>query len=104
VNNRALLELLHAICPPAVTPAEDAKKGEPRIFSTIEVVYIDESGVPGYGVDNIAEIRKIVEAFGYDLIILKLEDVFAEDSSLEVDVNSSGEHCRLAEHARRLKY
>ncbi|GAA5902281.1 hypothetical protein JCM5296_003971 [Sporobolomyces johnsonii] len=54
----------------------------PRAFAECEVVYVDESGVPGHGADRTEEIRHIVETTTpFTFVPLKLEDVFAPSSS-----------------------
>ncbi|GAA5897843.1 hypothetical protein JCM6882_005093 [Rhodosporidiobolus microsporus] len=73
-------------------PEEDKKKkkaskkhGPPRppAFSECEVVFVDESSVPGYGEDRTAEVRRIVEETApfFRFTALKLEDVFSTTAS-----------------------
>ena len=79
----------------------------PPTFAGIEVVFVDESGVPGFEVrrdcleylqllnvllqdtDRTEETRAIVEAAGFPFLALKLEDVFSSPgNSLSMDLTT----------------
>ncbi|GAA6021593.1 hypothetical protein JCM10207_005078 [Rhodosporidiobolus poonsookiae] len=101
-SSRALLELFktrafaHLVDPadPSLAAADDAdsskkNKGKkhgltrPAAFSACEIVFVDESGVPGFGEDRTAEVRRIVHETApfFTFTALKLEDVFALSTS-----------------------
>ncbi|GAA5830079.1 hypothetical protein JCM11251_006866 [Rhodosporidiobolus azoricus] len=68
---------------------KDKKKhglARPPIFSECEVVFVDQSSVPGYGDDRTAEVRRIVEETApyFRFTPLKLEDIFTLSPSLPV--------------------
>ncbi|GAA5870692.1 hypothetical protein JCM8547_005031 [Rhodosporidiobolus lusitaniae] len=75
------------------TPENEGKKKKkpsrkhglqrPPTFRECEVVFVDESSVPGFGDDRTAEVRSIVESTApfFRFTALKLEDVFSLPSS-----------------------
>lgn len=67
--------------------ADDASQSNPRFkppptFETLEVLYIDESSVPGPAPkDELERIRTMVQGKPFNLTVLKLEDVFKPSPS-----------------------
>ncbi|GAA5926637.1 hypothetical protein JCM1841_003189 [Sporobolomyces salmonicolor] len=99
-SSRAMLELFEAsyfkqLSDQADEPTADSKGKQrkkhsrhPPAFAECEVVYVDESGLPGHGEDHTEEIRRIVETTTpFTFVPLKLEDVFAPSSSPVFDTS-----------------
>ncbi|KAK4056481.1 Cytoplasmic tRNA 2-thiolation protein 2 [Microbotryomycetes sp. JL221] len=80
--SRAMLDLLTEQFPShQQLPNRDPRRKVINPFESVDVVFVDESGVPAFNASHTDDIRHIVEETPFRLHIIRLEDVFDDSST-----------------------
>ncbi|ORY76238.1 hypothetical protein BCR35DRAFT_353399 [Leucosporidium creatinivorum] len=82
-SSRVLLDLLQKN---SFTRPDDPSLSNPRFkppptFESLEILYVDESGVPGFGPDRTEEVRALVAETPFPFRSIKLESIFTPSTT-----------------------